>query len=263
MRQRGPGKIWWIRYYRAGRRYEESANSSKKQAAIDLLKIREGDGARGVPVTAKIGRLRFEAAADDLIVDFRTNGKKLLSDVERRIRKHLAPFFGGRRMASLTTSDVRRYIAERQAETTGTWKAYDVVAKDGKVTNVPERVREVAKVSNAEVNRELTILKRMFSLAIQAGKLLHKPQIPLLREDNVRAGFFEHDQLVSLMAHLPAALGPVIAYVYITGGRVASEVLPLEWRQVDFAAGEIRLNAGTTKNREGRVFPMTDDLRVA
>lgn len=35
----------------------------------------------------------------------------------------------------------------------------------------------------------------------------------------------------------------------------------LEWRQVDFTAGEVRLDPETTKNREGRLFPMTDDLR--
>ena len=35
----------------------------------------------------------------------------------------------------------------------------------------------------------------------------------------------------------------------------------MEWRNVDFAAGEVRLDAGTTKNREGRVFPMTTALR--
>lgn len=39
-------------------------------------------------------------------------------------------------------------------------------------------------------------------------------------------------------------------------------MLPLEWRNVDFAGGEVRLNAGTTKNREGRVFYMTLKLRA-
>jgi integrase len=53
-----------------------------------------------------------------------------------------------------------------------------------------------------------------------------------------------------------------VEFAYITGWRIASEVLPLEWRQVDFRASEVRLDAGTTKNREGRVFPMTDDLRA-
>lgn len=30
-----------------------------------------------------------------------------------------------------------------------------------------------------------------------------------------------------------------------------SEVLPLQWSQVDFKAGTVRLDPGTTKNREG------------
>ena len=54
----------------------------------------------------------------------------------------------------------------------------------------------------------------------------------------------------------------MIEFAYITGWRIAIEVLPLEWRQVDFAAGEVRLDAGTTKNGDGRVFPMTAELRT-
>ena len=61
LRQRGG--IWWIRYYRNGRRHEESSGSTKKGVAIDVLKIREGDGAKGIPVTPKIGRFRFDDAA--------------------------------------------------------------------------------------------------------------------------------------------------------------------------------------------------------
>ena len=40
-------------------------------------------------------------------------------------------------------------------------------------------------------------------------------------------------------------------------------MLPLEWRQVDFEAGTVRLDAGTTKNDEGRVFVfgLIDELR--
>ena len=40
-----------------------------------------------------------------------------------------------------------------------------------------------------------------------------------------------------------------------------SEVLTLEWRQVDLTAGYVRLDPGTTKNEDGRVFPMTRELR--
>lgn len=61
--------------------------------------------------------------------------------------------------------------------------------------------------------------------------------------------------------HLPAEIQPIIRFAQVTGWRIASEVLPLQWRQVDLKAGEVRLDAGTTKNREGRVFPFTSELR--
>ena len=51
------------------------------------------------------------------------------------------------------------------------------------------------------------------------------------------------------------------AFAYTTGWRTPSEILPLEWRQVDFQAGEVRLDPGTTKNDDGRVFPFTAELR--
>jgi hypothetical protein len=46
--------------------------------------------------------------------------------------------------------------------------------------------RLAAKASPGEINRELACLKRMFTLAVQAGKLHGKPHIPMLPEDNVR-----------------------------------------------------------------------------
>ena len=85
----------------------------------------------------------------------------------------------------------------------------------------------------AEINRELLNLKRMFSLAVQAEKLLRRPHIPLLEERNTRTGFFELEMPRDVLPHLPAALQPVIRFAYITGWRIPSEGLPLEWRQVD------------------------------
>ena len=112
------------------------------------------------------------------------------------------------------------------------------------------------------MNRELTALTRAFSLALQSGKLLAKPHTPMLRESNARSGFFEREQFDAVVNRLPAEVQPVIRFAYVTGWRIDSEVLPLEWRQVDFSAGEVRLDAGTTKNDEGRVFPFTAELRA-
>ena len=65
----------------------------------------------------------------------------------------------------------------------------------------------------------------------------------------------------SIMKHLPDHVRPVIHFAFITGWRTLSEILPLQWRQVDFKAWEIRLHPGSTNNKEGRIFPMTWELR--
>ncbi|OFW03722.1 MAG: hypothetical protein A3H96_04305 [Acidobacteria bacterium RIFCSPLOWO2_02_FULL_67_36] len=231
--------MYWISYRRAGKTYSESVKSptcdgTLKKDALTLLREREGDIGRGKPITPQIGKTSFEDASADILADYRINDRKSLDSVERRIRLHLSPFFHGWRMVNISTPDIRKFAD----------------------------IRTSAGASNAEVNRELALLKRMFSLAMQGGKLLYRPHIPMLRESAPRSGFFEADQLTCVLAHLPVEIQPIITFAYITGWRINSEVLPLQWRQIDFAAGEVRLDAGTTKNQEGRVFPFTAELRT-
>jgi len=94
-----------------------------------------------------------------------------------------------------------------------------------------------------------------YDLALQGGRLLHKPYIPMLLEDNVRAGFFEADAFEAMREHLPVPLRAVMTFAYYTGWRIGSEVLGLEWRQVDRSARIVRLDVGCTKNNRGRTFP--------
>ena len=100
----------------------------------------------------------------------------------------------------------------------------------------------------------LAVLKRAFRLAEQGGRLLHRPYIPLLREDNVRQGFFERAEFEDVRKHLPTALRGVATFAYLTGWRIG-EILPLRWAQVDRKAHTVRLEPGTTKNKTGRTFP--------
>jgi len=165
-------------------------------------------------------------AAADLIHDYKTNRRRSLRVVELRLTKHLTPVFGHRRLMTITPAEARAFTARRQA----------------------------AGASNASINRDLILLKRMGTLAMQAGTLTVRPYIPLLKERNIRTGFFEPEQCTSVTHHLPVHLQPVAAFASITGWRTPSEILPLEWRQVDLTAGEVRLDPGTTKNDDGRVF---------
>ena len=124
--------------------------------------------------------------------------------------------------------------------------------------------RQDAGAANATINRELAALKRAYTLATRATppKLHAAPYIALLQEHNVRTGFFERDQFEAVRRHLPAALQPLVTVAYITGWRVTDELLPMRWSQVDLAAGTLRLEPGTTKNAEGRLFYMTPELRA-
>jgi integrase len=181
-----------------------------------------------------LARLTFHTAVRDVLDDYRVNRRRSLPDVARHVRLHLTPFFRRRRMAAITPADIRRYIIRRQEE----------------------------GARNATINRELSVLKRAVTLAVAAGTLPSQPRIPLLREDNVRRGFFEPDEFQSVRRRLPPDLADLVSFLYTTGWRWRSEAARLRWTNVSLAAGEVRLDPGTTKTGEGRVFPFTTDLRT-
>lgn len=114
--------------------------------------------------------------------------------------------------------------------------------------------------SNAEVNRELAIVKRAFSLGVKEGRLTSKPHIPMLQENNIRSGFFEADAFAAVHRLLPEPVNAIAKFGFITGWRLR-EILGLQWRQVDFDGLTVTLDPGTTKNGEGRTFRMTENLR--
>lgn len=85
----------------------------------------------------------------------------------------------------------------------------------------------------------------------------------MLAEHNVRIGCFDHEMFSAVKTKLAAHLQPIVTFAYVKGWRVQSEVLSVQWRQVDRNAHTVRLDAGTTKNKRGRVLDFTDndDLR--
>ena len=181
--------FWWIKYIGAdGRPQYESSRSTDHQTAKTMLAEREGKLAAGVPVTAAVGRLKFKGAAADLLNDFKIHARKSENKVECRLRLHLLPYFGRCRMVEIDTAMIRRYIAKRQADTIIIRKARTIRHRDGRREGLPEITKPV---SPAEINRELQILKRCFNLAVEEGRLLYTPHVPMLREDNVRKGFLD------------------------------------------------------------------------
>jgi integrase len=227
--------IWWCKWSRGdGKFYRESSGSTKRSDAEKLLKLREGQVGRGLLVTSRTDRLTLSQLARDVINDYEIQGRRTTKDVKRRFERHILPFFGWSRLAvTITTADVREFVAKRLK----------------------------ASASRGEINRELSGLARGFSLARQAALITIRPHIQKLRENNTRRGFFEPEQFESVMRHLPLPYQSVVALAYETGWRVRSELLPLQWRQVDWRGERIVLDPNTTKNEQGRNFPFTEGIR--
>ena len=226
------GNIWWCQYYVRGKRYRESSKSANRADAVRLLKQCMADSLSGVTVRQQSQKTTLAHLLAMLEADYQVNGRRLRALAGPL--KHLRAYFGPDCLALDITSDrLTAFAAERRAE----------------------------GAKNATINRVFAALRRAFYLAAIAGRVNTTPHFPMLKEDNRRKGFFEHDQYLALFKHLPEDLKPVIQVAYVTGWRVPSEILTRQKHHVDLQAGWLRLDPGETKNKEGRMFPLTPELR--
>ena len=225
------GNKYWVKYYRRGRAYRESSGSSTKMVAINLLKMREGEIAQGKTPSINFEKVTFDELAQDFLQHYRITGRKSLDRAGRSV-KHLNTYFEGVRVPFITTPQINTYIEMRQ---------------------------DVA--SNATINRELSALKTMFNLGLKQTppKVSRVPHIPMLKENNIRRGFFEHDHFLALRKALPEYLKGLVTFGYKTGWRV-SEITGLTWARIDREKKTVRLEAGETKNDAGRILHLDDEL---
>jgi integrase len=186
--------------------------------------------------------VRVGELLDDLLVEYQANDRRSIERAKYSVA-HLRGVFGDARAQTLDRALVSDYVVRRKAARK---------ADDG---------TEIPGATNGTINRELAALKRSLTLAVQRRKILTRPYIPLLAENNARQGLFEPEQLTAVLRQLPEAIRPVATFAYLTGWRL-SEIINLTWRQVDFGAATVRLEPGTTKNRAGRMFPFTPELRA-
>ena len=228
------GNVWWIKYYRNGRYYRESTKTTKKMVAQKLLERREGEIAQGKMPSILFEKVTFEELAEDFLRDYRINQKKSLARAERSVN-HLKRFFENYKATQIVTSRINEYVEMRLNE----------------------------EAANATINRELAALKRMLNIgAKQTPPIVDRiPHIPMLRENNIRKGFFEHGDFINLREVLPEYLRGFITFGYKTGWRI-SEIETLTWSQVDLDLGIVRLEVGESKNDEGRTVYLDEELKA-
>ena len=236
------GAAWRISYYAPdpanpghGKEYKESFETEKEAKATLKLRIRE-KGAAKLGVMAFRGpeqeRLLVGEILDAYLGRAGALGRKSLP----QIKSHMKPIreaFGLARCLAVTPEAIAAYVARRKE----------------------------AGYSNASINRGLEVLSAAYRLALKDGRLSHTPRIESLPEHNTCTGFFEADQFVALVGHLPEYLQDLARFAYYTGWR-KGDLVKLRWETVDLEGGVIRLRSGDTKTGKGRVLALDTTLRA-
>jgi len=227
------GKTWWVQYSFRGRLYRESSRSQVRIDAVRLLRMRQAEMSSGRLAAPDAEKVTFDDLVALIRADYVQKQNRTWDRVEHAL-KHLRPVFERMPAVAISYGDVSRYITARLD----------------------------AGAARGTVHHEVAALGRMLKLAVLAGLLHVRVPLPVLKLDNVRKGFFTDDEARRVLKHLPDWYALPIEFAWRTGWRIG-EVKALTWAQVDFAAGTVRLEPGTTKNREGRIFPFAASPMLA
>jgi hypothetical protein len=190
------GDTYWIKYYRNGRPYRESAKTDNPDKALRFLKYKLSQLDSNRFVEPKLQRVLVRDLYKPFLANLGEMGRKDVVRVQRRWENHLEPVFGDGRVANLTGSALSQYAADRR--------------QDG--------------ASNATVNRELAILARMLHLGYKADPqtVTRIPPFPKLQESTPRQGFLadaDYDKLAAECAREGLWLRAMLAVYYNFGWR--------------------------------------------
>ena len=120
------------------------------------------------------------------MTDYKLNGRRSLKTAALNNVKHLRAFFGFNRAIDISSDRLKTYQLRRREQ----------------------------GASIATINRESATLRRMFSIAVETGKLSRRPKFNLLDGERARQGFVEHGDFCRLLAELPKNLQPPVEFLY-------------------------------------------------
>lgn len=259
-RPRGTGSIFsvpgsrnrWVGYTGANGEYiRESCGSAKKEDAKNFLRRRMEAVSGGNFLGPRIEKITADELFEDLLQHYRTHGYCVSwpagcwegvrgedGAYVRKGRTYLKDYFGGMKASRVGTDQIAGYVEKRQGE----------------------------GASKSTINRELSLLRRAFSLGFDAEpqKVSRIPKFHkfiVSEKDCVRRGFAEESDYRKLaeLAREPW-LRALLALAYTYGFR-KSELLGMRCSQVDLLNDTVCLYSGETKNDEGRLVRLTKECR--
>ena len=229
------GNVHWIRYAGLdGRTVYESSGSDKFRVAETLLiqrrqSIKEGKQ----PEIKKIANHTFKELAEKYLSWI--TGRQLSAKVKGYIIGQLLTTFGSLPLRRFST------VIVEQLQT-------DLMNRG---------------LKNSSCNKVLTILKHMFTKAVEwdmveSETLKRVRKVKLLRDDSRRLRYLSIEECQTLINSCDPHLKPIVVTALNTGMR-KGEILNLKWDNIDLRHGFILLDI--TKNGERREIPINDTLR--
>jgi integrase len=157
----------------------------------------------------------------------------------RIVKGRLLLVFGDKMISTITPGMIEEYRAKRRIE--------------------PGRQGTPVKI--ATINRDLALLKHLFSYAIRDGWLERNPVslVKFDKENNARDRVLSPEEFERLQHESSPHLQAINLMAYQTGMR-RGEILNLTWDRVDLKGALIKLKAEDTKTDEARFVPLTVDL---
>ena len=222
--------VWWIAFYHRGQKIRESSKSAKESVACALLKQRLAETQTGQFV-ADQGKVTFDDLVEGIATDYALNNRRSFKSGAAVCIKHLREFFGLDAALDITSNRLKTYQQRRR--------------------------EQGASVSS--INGELRVLRRMFSIQIDGGKLSRKPKFVMLDGEKVREGFVDHGDFLRVLGGLPEHLKPAVEFLYYAGWR-KSAVRNLQWKEIDMRGRAARLKIANFKNSEPWVLPLSGRL---
>jgi len=208
---------------------KSTATSNRKQAEIIERKFKDEENAKRFSLSVE----RPEMTFSELMARFIAEG--CAKTYHQNCLKQLAPFFEGVPIDSITKGLAGQYRQQRYQH---------------------------CKAGPATVNRDISVLRRLLSWAVEQGWLMVNPlsKVKMERERRVKRPVLSVAEEERLLAVCPEHLKRLAIAALDTGMR-RGELVSQLWEDVDLSRDLLSVTHSKTPEGESRELPLTGRLR--
>jgi len=232
-------KIDGHEYYKTVKEATSKSDAEKAEAVVksDLLRgtYSLAEGRKGTMLFAKLVEKYKEYAK---------NNKRIWKTEQGKVDR-IAEYFKGKRLKDITPAVIEEFKTYRK----------NSISKRGTIT------------SGATVNRDLALIKRMFSIAVNNGYIDINPalncKVPMFQENNEIIRYLSNEEEQNLIQACTGEyyyLKPIILTALQSGLRYG-ELINLKWNEnIDLKNCLITLTKDMTKSKKKRCIPISSIL---